>query len=340
VSANAIVELMVVPKMTYTFAGFHKLRKGLNPDAQTPQPKKFLIYQTREAKRKIDHLDYEKGDRVDCYDVSKWRTTTIIETKMGPTGIKEIKVHFEGWSSSYDIWHRVNSPKIAPIYFHTKGQHTGGAAKPAFALADNMEQFEEYHACLRAMVEQKEPLSETDFTFMQEDGGKFLKDLFGASVADELQDTAANYLDTVAQVYVKILRTFEGDVSVEILAGLGFLLNEDSGPSMRGFFKMYGTTRDHKPKVGDFAGRKSATTTSAYLINLINSFGAARGFELIADRLNAFIDPNRPEIKSFVVVAHLIQVVSNLKAHLKKSFAQAFAKQVDLQKILVAGLEN
>jgi len=341
-SANAYVDLKMPP--SYEEGGYVTLANALNPDQPAPAPKTKLSFLTRAASQKIKTNDYEVGDRLDNLDGSSWRTVTVIATR-NITGVKEIQMHFDGWTSTYDEWKfiTVGSQKLLPLGKKTEGKWTG-SGKPTVNLSDTamMEKFLSSCNGFNAIQESKE-FGADALTFLKSDiGMKFVGEFFEANILPELMEQAASFVYLVSRCMAKALQDIKGELPLEISDGITtiFTGTSDKGAAASpGFYSKYGRELDTQLGAeAKFADRKDGA--SIYLINAINHFGHAGGFSAMIQRLQAFVAPNQTERRSFISVCSLIKMFSNMKDFLTSDFLNALAQSVDFQQLIEIGFAN
>jgi ubiquitin C-terminal hydrolase len=326
---TAIVDIKVVAaSAAYIEAGFSKVKNVCNPDESGV--KNQIIFQTRASQRKIKEFDYDVNDKLDCDDAGTWRTVFVKQIKY-ENGVKYLFCSFEGWDAKYDIWHPINSKKLAPFCYHTKGKWTGGKPKPAFVLAEQMEKFVLCRNSFTAIIESKSPFDSFSLAYLKNEGFPFIRSFLGGSTIDDaLLDQAAAFLYLYVQVLAKSLQELEGEIPIEIIDAIITVFKEDIH-----FYKTYGN--DSKLTDAKFADRKG--NVSAFLINAINHFGVAGGFEAMMRRFKLFIAPTEGEKKSFISVIYLIQCLSFVQSYLKNNILMQIAQAVDFQQLIEVGLQ-
>jgi len=89
--------------------------EGIFSDSQ------LVVVYKNQAKRKLQELEWTQfkvGDMIDCKDFKGyWYESTVLEVKED-----SIKVHYNGWSTSWDEW----VPRMATDRLAKKGSHTNG----------------------------------------------------------------------------------------------------------------------------------------------------------------------------------------------------------------------
>jgi hypothetical protein len=111
---------------------------------------------------------YKLNELVDCLDTcSEWLHARVLAVNMEE---KKIQVRYVGYTSRWDEWVEVGSPRLAE--YQTKLQPAMDGRRQVFPFAKKVSQFEEVTGSLKGVcskVMAKEELTEEEIAFMVEE---------------------------------------------------------------------------------------------------------------------------------------------------------------------------
>eukprot|EP01083_Nonionella_stella_P172171 590005_1 len=100
-------------------AQHEKLKRSQEEKAKRLQQEQMKRLQELKAKRLEKQRKLWMNKRVDAYDKVAWWPSTVIDVNMD-----SILVTYDGYSSKYDEWIKINSDRISTIHTHTKKHQT------------------------------------------------------------------------------------------------------------------------------------------------------------------------------------------------------------------------